>query len=1020
RHPQFFRGIDYQMGGNLTEFVGDDLEYVLWDLYVNRYSYQGENSEVYRELLAKVGDRYPNGPYLEYSIIVHKVKATAIPLLEGFVEKYDGRGISFWARQELICNELSDLRTDKDPDTSFKAVYDKGKVFEKERKALRGVEAKVAEGCTRVSDLLEQLSAKSLGVTIKGEKIVVSMQNLETAEVSLSKGKNSLYNWTAENKRKSFYLTDTVRISLPKLADGEYTVRAKKGKLEDSCDYEQYTLSIASRQDKEGLSVYVADFKSGEPLRNAHISLLRSGKEVAATDMKLNPHFTLLPDAFQKMIKESSVFYLVASYGDRKSKEAYLYRESWREDNTQYDGYHCHIYKDRGAYNPGDEVKFKAVLCYGNLVDRIKVVEGRPLTAILLNSERKEIGKKSLTTNEFGSISGSFSLPADQRNGQFTLKILDGEKGSLLASDSFQVDEFVLPTYTLEFEKVEKLCLPGEEVSLKGRLTSYSGHSLSGARLEVVVDRYGSRVYETSLTPGKDGRFHLAFIPKDSGYHHVTVTVVDATGETSEFGTGIYVANSINLYLSVLNALDGTFERNRRSSEKSYRFGSYYGRDEIVAEENAEVTFTVRNSDSQKVPLKVLWTLLDEKEKKVSEGTAESGQTLKIKLPATGLYTLKAVSEVEGTVIKSERSLTILRLSLSDKALPCKLSKVLISGATAVASNADMEMYAGASDGPLWAVATLFGKDRTPLAVKAIALNGKDHSFERIAFPYLDSYPDAVRLMLFYFRNGEAVTYEKEFSRIRTRLTLPLKVTSFRNSAFPGTEYSFEWKTDPGVEAVASVYDKSIDAIQKNEWGIVSLRDFSVPYVPVSSTCGNIGLVFHYEVYKSAGRAKGAAMGGVVEDMALMAEPMAVEKAGAVATNEAAPEPEEVAVRENFEAALAFEPHLLSDKNGKITLKFSTSDKLSTYYVALYAHDKTMRNALSVCEMTVSIPVKVSLVQPQFLYEGDSYEAAVSVSSNSSKNIKGQLYLYVYPTDSYKGGEPVSVQKTSVTVPAGE
>ena len=1020
RHPQFYRDIDYQMGGNLKDFIQDDREYVLWDLLVNRYYYNEEDSEVYRELNKLLGKRYPNAAYLEYYIICRKNKSVGTPLLEGFVEKYKGRGISFWARQVLIMNEFDQLKPDKNPDSDYRAIYEKCKLFEKERKALRGTEAKVAEGCERPKDLMEQLTGKSLGVSVRNEKIEVTMQNLETADVSLSQGKNTLHKWVATDSRKSFYLSDTVRLALPKLADGTYIIRAKKGKLEDYCEFEQYTLSLATRQDKEGLSVYVADYKSGEPLTSAKFSLIRSGKEIASTVMKLGPGFTLLPEAFQMQFSTGRYFDIVASSGERKSKESSLYRESWSEDNTVLDGTYCNIYKDRGAYNPGDEVKFKAVVCRGNLVDKIAVVKDLPLSAVLINAQNKEIGRIELKTNEFGSVSGSFALPKDQRNGRFTLKILS--EGRTLKSDTFQVDEFILPTYTLEFEKLEKLCLPREEVTVRGKLKSYSGHSLVGARLETIVERYGHRVYEASLSPEKDGGFEVKFIPTDSGYHNVQVTVVDATGETSEFNTGVYVANSINLSLYVHNSADADFDTETSPLRKGGRPYHYGPSGYIVTEGEAEVELTVRNSDGKKVPLPIQWTLSDEGGKMVSEGKVESGTTMRLSLPSPGLYTLKAVSTVEDKGIKDEEQIRILRIDTASKTLPCSLSKVLISGKLDVEQGSDIEFFAGASDGPLWAVATLYGKDRKPLGCKTIALDGKSRSLERIAFPYLEDYPDAVRLVLFYFRDGGAVVFEREFSRVRTRLTLPLKVTSFREAAFPGTQYSFVWQTDPGVEAVASVYDKSIDAIQPNVWNIVTLREFSVPYVGVNSVCGNVGMVIRHIMYKAAGRASSSAKGAAVaEEMVLMAEPM-MERMAVNDTKASAAEagaPDDVPVRENFEAALAFEPHLLSGKDGKIRLKFTTSDKLSTYYVALYAHDRSMRNALYKGEMVVSVPVKVSLVQPQFLYDGDSYEAAVTVSSNSAQTVKGQLYLYVYPTDTYKGVEAVSVQRIPLTVPAG-
>jgi hypothetical protein len=116
---------------------------------------------------------------------------------------------------------------------------------------------------------------------------------------------------------------------------------------------------------------------------------------------------------------------------------------------------------------------------------------------------------------------------------------------------------------------------------------------------------------------------------------------------------------------------------------------------------------------------------------------------------------------------------------------------------------------------------------------------------------------------------------------------------------------------------------------------------------------------------------------------------------------------------------LTFQPHLLSDASGNLSFTFNTSDKLSTYYVALYAHDKGMRNAYLRDEMVVSVPVKVAVVEPQFLYVGDTYEVAASVSSNSDKPVSGWLYLYTYPSKEYEGVEPMGVQRVAVTVPAG-
>jgi hypothetical protein len=65
-----------------------------------------------------------------------------------------------------------------------------------------------------------------------------------------------------------------------------------------------------------------------------------------------------------------------------------------------------------------------------------------------------------------------------------------------------------------------------------------------------------------------------------------------------------------------------------------------------------------------------------------------------------------------------------------------------------------------------------------------------------------------------------------------------------------------------------------------------------------------------------------------------------------------------------FSEALAFEPCLYPDKDGKVDVTFKASDKLSTYHVNVLAHDPTMRNAVLQRDFVVTVPVKISVTAP--------------------------------------------------------
>ena len=100
-------------------------------------------------------------------------------------------------------------------------------------------------------------------------------------------------------------------------------------------------------------------------------------------------------------------------------------------------------------------------------------------------------------------------------------------------------------------------------------------------------------------------------------------------------------------------------------------------------------------------------------------------------------------------------------------------------------------------------------------------------------------------------------------------------------------------------------------------------------------------------------------------------------------------------------------------------MKFRTSDKLSTFIVQVWAHTKEMRNACVRREVVVTVPVKVALVEPKYLYKGDKYVLRATVSNSSDKSVAGVAALHTYSSKDYEGSRPFASRTRGVTVPAG-
>ena len=1046
------------LDGCLPDFIRSDWEFVLWDMLPERYfsATRPETDEIYRELAAEVSGRYPNEGLLAFYIARRLADADRPAAMEALVQKYEGTAVALLARENLLNQEFHERNREpeKAGEAYWKSLHARCLAFEKDRAAMRGDEKKISDTCTDVTEIIGRLTAKSVAIRMDGKEISVVLRNLASAQVTLrdADGDTKLREWTAKDPQQRFFLPDTVRIPIGALPDGVYAAEAVAGKLTTDTRYEQYTLSMAVREDALG-TVYVTDYETGEPLREAEI-VLRKGNNAPVIRRIAIDGFTPLPQDMITLLRSggSANYSLFARTGEgdamRRSPEVNFWGgiHVWREEKSDA-GTYCNVYRDRGAYNPGDTVSFKLIAYRGNLVDEVAALAGEVLDVTLIDSEGNEVARQKLTTNGFGSASGSFALPAGLRNGVFALQVRSGSRQ--LAYSSFHVDEFVLPTFTLQFEKDDTFYRVGDTVAVRGRLTAYSGHSLAGATVVARVRRFREVVFESTVEPENDGRFAVRFPADSPGSYSVGITVTDATGETREFSTYTYVTDRISVVASVQNAADGSYSlpEAEESEYRPYRRGNI-----LLAEDVLKIALSVHDMDGKTIPVPVSYSLSAADGREIRSGRAEQAETLEMDLAGvpSGLYRFHAeatlASEKDQT-IHDEARFFILLLRPGDTRLDADVRDVRMSGPTAVPAGGMIRMRAATADGPQWMVATLFGKGGAILESRKIRLDGqagRDGSLADIALPYKAAYPDAVRLHLFYFKHGEAYTFEREYSRIRENLDIPLEITRFTDKTLPGTKYSFRLQTSPAAEVLVAAWDKSLDAIQRLSWETVRLSRFSLPYVSTRARAGYVSGGYYSEFGDEdllrremrMASTKGGLLGAALqEDMRLDKAPMMVEEE-AVAFNstadavevaeEAADEAADidvqaagVSLRSDFRTALTFQPHLRPAADGSLDVSFTTSDKLSTYYISVFAHDPQMHNGTLRRELTVSVPVKVAVVEPQFLRAGDSYELAASVSSNTEEDVDGTLCLYTYPSADYEHAEPLSVQRTTLRVPAG-
>ena len=1034
RHPEF-----YKRDGNLDRLqysdfllprITNDYDYALWSLFGS-----SGGQLVSQTLAERYAGQYPYDALIEYTTHNKTLSGSEYyAFCEDYARRHAGKAVALLAREDLLMHRQRQLNEQKAGSGQYKELAADCERFVADRKKFSGDEKEIAACCTYVDRILGELNEQEIDLDAEKGVARIVVRNLPSVRVRVYKGKRELFDQTVPNPVGSFYVRDTLTCKLPVLDDGEYILKCTGGKVETESVYNRYTLAIAHKRDLEGYGVYVADYLTGEPVPRCDIVLLDDeGKETDRVKDLAIDGFTYLPASFcAKLEKDkwgNSIQAVVRGSERTRMSQPHGFQfqraETVSTDNPAR--HHALVLTDRSAFNPDETVHFK-VLLYEGTYEYATRPSGIQLTAKLFDPTGKELSQTGLTTNEFGTAAGAFVLTKSERGGMYRIRIYEG--GNSIASAEVRVDEFVLPTFELTWKPDERFYLPEDKVLIQGSVRSYSGHNLGTATARYKVETRGNTLAEGPLELAPNGDFSVRFTaPKDNYYYEnsvITVTVTDSTGETLEFRRSITTTSRIPLNLTVLNAAGGRFEG------VSQRGGSTIVGEDIVRARFQAGYGTVLTHPRLEIEYKVL-----QEGQTILSGKAANGEPLGLDLSgrSSGLYTLvvtaKAIND-EGKTYTQEVTRDFVKAADTDTVLDMDVRsffKEIPDDGRSIA------LQVGATTGPAWVVTELYGDGNRLLEkrlVKLAGVRGRAGSLETIRFERKAGYPETLTLKVFWFRDGNSFEYSVSSFKEETAFQLPLSFSRFLDTTAPHHDYSFTILTAAGTEVAATVFDKSTETIQRNRWSTFTpdRRDLpDVSYQATNGTDSSYGYGY-VELASSKGRIRSkaaGALGGAVmmERMvdSYQANMVMEEAAMAADMEEAAPggaEPEEnTAIRENFANTIAWEPFLRSDKDGVVTFNFTTADKLSTYYVQLFAHDKAFHNATLRREMVVTLPVKVAVVQPQYLYEGDRYVARVTLSNSKEKPVSGRLAVRFLNGTDYKSAPVVREKTERITVPAG-
>ncbi|MCF8372684.1 MAG: hypothetical protein K9H64_13725 [Bacteroidales bacterium] len=214
----------------------------------------------------------------------------------------------------------------------------------------------------------------------------------------------------------------------------------------------------------------------------------------------------------------------------------------------------CSFFLDRMIYRPGQIVYFKGIVHSGK-GNESKVIENQKVQIQLIDANWQTLKEQDYVSNEFGSFSGSFTLPKSALTGNFRIQ-------TKLGSIDFRVEEYKRPKMQVTFSPIEGQYRFNDEVTVKGTVKSYTGQPVSFADIQYTVTRsnFGDYRFYMPWKPSlqidfgkvetnEKGEFTLSFkaiCPKvternTSFNFDVSVDATDQNGETQSASTNVSI-----------------------------------------------------------------------------------------------------------------------------------------------------------------------------------------------------------------------------------------------------------------------------------------------------------------------------------------------------------------------------------------------------------------------------------------------------------------------------------------------
>ena len=583
----------------------------------------------------------------------------------------------------------------------------------------------------------------------------------------------------------------------------------------DDIEITSLRLFLFELPSKESLA-FVGNIETGRPVPNA---------TVVVEDYSGNNQQFFACNAKGEVIiprrdRNNYAWACIKGTNDQTSK-VYLYSSEVHEKDGDL---HSSLFTDRAIYRPGQTVHVSAIV-YHQHGDNTQVVADRTIRLVFKDANGKEIDKREVVTNQYGSYDCDFVIPTDRLPGRFS--VTDSNSGST----SFRVEEYKRPTFDVKAKAAEshgrKISI-GDTIEVEATAKTYADVPVQDAQVKYTIETAkcsfwfwgGSGWEQLSEGEGKTDEKGRIAVPvyldpkKLDDYdddqmlrYRVTFDVTDMAGEThSATYTTAVSRQPFSISISVPNPFDVS------------------SKEQIVVK--------ARNASGEEVNVSGIFNILTKSysSESIHSGTFQTGVPIELPALAPGQYYIEAYATDETGNKVGNRRTESLRLFDSKAAIPLKPGKM---------SRNEVQKDITCFDGDFFYVAEKEFSEQKPaevffspgrkdvyvgymiLANERIVERGTielGRDLYRLTIPYDRSYGDGVRLFIWYARDGQICSESATLTYVKPEKQLKLSWSTFRDRLYPGQDETWtltiqgkDGKPVNGAELLATMYDASLE-----------------------------------------------------------------------------------------------------------------------------------------------------------------------------------------------------------------